>query len=83
MDDPVDVIELFESFRDQAAILAERFSGESTKAVRMRCYLMGMSDAYASAIAMMVNGDPNLAMEANSQDLIIRFREREGYGEED
>jgi len=83
MDDSIDTIELLESFRDQSKILAGKFSGDSIRAVRMRCYLLGMSDAYASTVAMMVGGDPNLAMENNSQDLIVKFRERKERDEED
>lgn len=83
MDDTVDYVELLEAFRDQSSSLATRFLGNSTKNVRMRCYLMGMSDAYASAVALMVNGDPNLAMQMNTQGLRERLLGKEQHGEED
>jgi hypothetical protein len=83
MDDSVDYVELLESFRDQSSLLATKFLGNSTKNVRMRCYLMGMSDAYASAIALMVNGDPNLAMQSNTQSIREILLEKEQHGEED
>lgn len=83
MDDSVDYVELLEAFRDQSSLLATKFLGNSTKNVRMRCYLMGMSDAYASAVALMVNGDPNLAMQINTQDIREKLLEKERHGEED
>lgn len=83
MDDSVDYVELLEAFRDQSSSLATKFFGNSSKNVRMRCYLMGMSDAYASAVALMVNGDPNLAMQINTQDIREKLLEKERHGEED
>jgi hypothetical protein len=83
MDDSVDYVELLEAFRDQSSLLATKFLGNSTKNVRMRCYLMGMSDAYASAVALMVNGDPNLAMQSNTQGIREILLEKEQHGEKD
>lgn len=83
MDDSVYYVELLESFRDQSSLLSTKFLGNSTKNVRMRCYLTGMSDAYASAIALMVNGDPNLAMQSNTQSIIEILVDKEQHGEED
>lgn len=83
MDDSVDYVELLEAFRDQSSLLATKFLGNSTKNVRMRCYLMGMSDAYASAVALMVNGDPNIAMQMNTQELREKLLGKEQSGEED
>jgi len=83
MDDSVDYVELLEAFRDQSSLLATKFLGNSTQNVRMRCYLMGMSDAYASAVALMVNGDPNLAMQINTQDIREKLLEKERHGEKD
>jgi hypothetical protein len=83
MDDSVDYVELLEAFRDQSSSLATKFIGNSSKNVRMRCYLMGMSDAYASAVALMVNGDPNLAMQSNTQALREILLEKERHGEKD
>ena len=83
MDDTVDYVELLEAFRDQSSSLATKFLGNSSKNVRMRCYLMGMSDAYASAVALMVNGDPNLAMQSNTQSIREILLEKEQHGEKD
>jgi hypothetical protein len=44
---------------------------------------MGMSDAYASAVALMVNGDPNLAMQSNTQSIREILLEKEQHGEKD
>jgi len=85
MDETVDFIELLEDFRDQASSLATRYVDGSLGSMKMRVYLMGMSDAYASMIALLVDGDPNVAMQSNAKQMMeqIRRRIQDGQGQED
>ena len=46
------------------------------KSSKMRWYFMGMSDAYATLISLLMNGDPEIALDINMVDIWDRIDER-------
>ena len=76
-------IQAIEFLRDESSDIASTYIDGSPSSTKMRAYLQGMSDALAATIALLVDGDPNIAMESNGKKLMEKIIRRVEDGEED